>query len=154
MKMSTLAGGNETCRGLGRLLIVKAKRYQSLFLLLLMMLIILFVLNIGMGSVNIPFMETCRIISQHLTGSVPGGIIWKIRMPRVLSTLFCGGYLAVAGLLLQVFFRNPIVGPYVLGISSGATLMVALVMLAGLSIGILGIHPFFLSVAAFSEPWQ
>jgi len=129
---------------------VKAKRYQGLFLLLLMMLIILFVLNIGMGSVNIPFLETCRIISQHLTGSVPGGIIWKIRMPRVLSTLFCGGYLAVGGLLLQVFFRNPIVGPYVLGISSGATLMVALVMLAGLSIGILGIHPFFLSVAAFS----
>ena len=51
--------------------------------------------------------------------------------------------------MLQVFFRNPIVGPYVLGISSGATLAVGLVMLGGLSMGLSAIHPFFLSLAAF-----
>jgi len=131
-------------------LIVKTKRYQGLFLLFLVILFITFVLNVSIGSVRIPFFETCRILAGHLTDSVPGAIIWKIRLPRVLSTLFCGGYLAIGGLLLQVFFRNPIVGPFILGISSGATLMVALVMLSGLSIGILSVHPFFLSLAAFS----
>ncbi len=131
-------------------MIVKTKRYQGLFLLFLVILFITFVLNVSIGSVRIPFFETCRILGRHLTDSVPGAIIWKIRLPRALSTLFCGGYLAIGGLLLQVFFRNPIVGPFILGISSGATLMVALVMLAGLSIGILSVHPFFLSLAAFS----
>ncbi len=114
-----------------------------------MVLAIFFVLSIGIGSVSIPFSDTCRIILGHVTGSTPGAIIWKIRMPRVLSSLFCGGYLAAGGLLLQVFFRNPIVGPYVLGISSGAILMVALVMLGGLSMGLPAIHPLFLSLAAF-----
>jgi len=125
-------------------------RYHILFLCFSIILLIFFVLSIGIGSVNIPFVETCKIILGHLTDSTHGAIIWKIRLPRALSTILCGGYLAIGGLLLQVFFRNPIVGPYILGISSGATLMVALVMLAGLSIGILGIHPFFLSLAAFS----
>ncbi len=128
---------------------MKVKRQQGLSIFFLIMLVIFFVLNIGIGSVSIPFFETCRIILGHLTDSTSGAIIWKIRLPRVLSTLFCGGYLAVGGLLLQVFFRNPIVGPYVLGISSGATLLVALVMLGGLSMGLPAIPPFFLSLAAF-----
>ena len=128
---------------------MKVKRQQGLSIFFLIMLVIFFVLNIGIGSVSIPFFETCRIILGHLTDSTSGAIIWKIRLPRVLSTLFCGGYLAVGGLLLQVFFRNPIVGPYVLGISSGATLLVALVMLGGLNMGFPAIPPLFLSLAAF-----
>ena len=65
-----------------------------------------------------------------------------------MATLFGGAALATAGLLLQVFFRNPIVGPYVLGISSGATLLVGLVMLTGFYRGV-PLHPLVLSVAAF-----
>jgi len=107
-------------------------------------------MNIGAGSVSISFFEVCKIIYQHLTDSTHAAIIWKIRLPRTLAAGLCGAYLAGAGLLLQVFFRNPIVGPYILGISSGAALMVALVMLAGLSVGFLGIHPFFISLAAFA----
>jgi iron complex transport system permease protein len=130
--------------------IVKKTRYFSLFILFLVLLIFFFVLNIAVGSVNIPLLETCKIISQHITDSTNGTIIWKIRMPRALAAILCGAYLATSGLLLQVFFRNPIVGPYILGISSGAALMVALVMLGGLSMGILGIHPFLISIAAFA----
>jgi len=133
----------------GSFIIVKGKRRHWLFPLFLVMLVIVFVLSTSIGSVSIPFLETCKIVLEHITESTPGAIIWKIRMPRVLSSLFCGGYLAVGGLLLQVFFRNPIVGPYVLGISSGATLTVALVMLSGLSMGLPAIHPFLLSLAAF-----
>jgi len=127
----------------------KRARRKILFISFIVISVILFVLNIGTGSVNISFVETFKIIFFHLTDSTNGTIIWKIRMPRSLAALLCGAYLAAAGLLLQVFFRNPIVGPYILGISSGATLMVGLVMLAGFSIGIPGIHPFFLSIAAF-----
>jgi len=129
---------------------LKKTRYFSLFILFLVLLGFFFVLNIAVGSVNISFLETCKIISQHLTDSTNGTIIWKIRMPRALAAILCGAYLATSGLLLQVFFRNPIVGPYILGISSGAALMVALVMLGGLSMGILGIHQFLISIAAFA----
>ena len=115
-----------------------------------MILLSLLILNMAQGSVRIPLFKTLRIIIFHITDSTPGAIIWKIRFPRIFSAVICGGYLAAGGLLLQVFFRNPIVGPYVLGISSGATLMVALVMLGGLSVGILEIHPFYISLSAFS----
>ena len=124
-------------------------KLYGLFFLLSSALIILFVINVGTGSVNVPFFETCMIIVKHVTGTIHGAIIWKIRMPRIFSAMFCGGYLAVAGLLLQVFFRNPIVGPYILGISSGASMMVGLVMLAGFGMGVMGIHPFILSITAF-----
>ena len=129
---------------------MKKARYPSLFVLFLVLFALFFVMNIGAGSVSISFFEVCKIIYQHLTDSTHAAIIWKIRLPRTLAAGLCGAYLAGAGLLLQVFFRNPIVGPYILGISSGAALMVALVMLAGLSVGFLGIHPFFISLAAFA----
>ena len=125
-------------------------RYFSLYILFLVLLSFFLVLNIAVGSVNISFPEICKIIFYHLDDSTNGAIIWKIRLPRALAAALCGACLATAGLLLQVFFRNPIVGPYILGVSSGAALMVALVMLGGLSIGILGIHPFLISIAAFA----
>ncbi|MCD6305424.1 MAG: iron ABC transporter permease [Deltaproteobacteria bacterium] len=125
-------------------------KYFSLYIIFLVFLGFFLVLNIAVGSVNISFPDACKIIFQHITDSTNGAIIWKIRLPRALATALCGACLATAGLLLQVFFRNPIVGPYILGISSGAALMVALVMLGGLSIGIFGIHPFLISIAAFA----
>lgn len=56
-------------------------------------------------------------------------IVWKIRLPRILAAILLGGALSVSGFLLQSFFQNPIAGPYVLGISSGAKLVVALTMI-------------------------
>ena len=64
------------------------------------------------------------------------GIIWTIRLPRVLAAAILGGALSVSGFLLQTFFANPIAGPFVLGISSGAKLVVSLVMVGLLSRGI------------------
>lgn len=61
-------------------------------------------------------------------------IFWKIRLPRAIATILGGAILSVSGLLLQVYFRNPVVGPFILGISSGATLMVSLVMLTSISL--------------------
>jgi len=130
--------------------IMKKARYAGLFVLFLVLLVVFFVMNIGAGTESIPFFKICGIIFHHLADSTHGAIIWKIRLPRAVAAALCGAYLATAGLLLQVFFRNPIVGPYILGISSGAALMVGLVMLGGLGLGILGIHPFFISMAAFA----
>jgi len=67
-----------------------------------------------------------------------------------LAAIFGGAALAVSGLLLQIFFRNPIVDPYVLGVSSGATLIVATLMLTGFTMGIGAVPPFFLSFAALA----
>lgn len=106
------------------------------FVLLLILLITTFVLCVILGSVDIKAKEVFQIIfSKDKKAFDNGVIVWTIRLPRVLATIIGGGALAISGLLLQVFFRNPIVEPYVLGISSGATLGVALVMLGGLTLG-------------------
>ncbi len=105
--------------------------------------------SVTLGSVPIPLDEMATIITPHDTESVNGFIIWKIRLPRVIAAALGGGYLAVAGLLLQVFFRNPIVGPFILGISSGATLTVSIVMLTSLTLGMTVINPFMATLAAF-----
>lgn len=70
---------------------------------------------------------------------VRGYIIWEVRVPRTLGAFLGGACLAVSGLLLQTYFRNPLAGPYVLGISSAASLAVALCILAGMGIHNVGI---------------
>ena len=107
-------------------------------------------LNIMKGSVSISFHELVSILASHDTSGINGFIVWKIRLPRALASALGGGYLAVAGLLLQVFFNNPIAGPFILGISSGATLMVSLVMLTGITLGFTAINPFMATLAAFA----
>jgi len=93
--------------------------------------------------------EVARILLEGPGGKgVNTDVIWEIRFPRALGAIFGGASLATSGLLLQVFFRNPIVEPYVLGVSSGATLMVAVTVLTGLSLGMIRFSPLFLSVAA------
>lgn len=63
-------------------------------------------------------------------------IFWQIRLPKTITAIIAGGTLSLAGLILQVIFRNPLAGPYVLGISSGASLMVGITILTGGSMGI------------------
>jgi len=127
----------------------KTGRYYIFTIIFAFLVGALFLLNLSLGSVPVPLKEVYRVVlHQPVDNTTFQAVIWKIRLPRSLATLFGGAALATGGLLLQIFFRNPIVGPYVLGISSGATLLVALVMLTSLSVG-LTLHPFALSMAAF-----
>lgn len=97
-------------------------------ILLLVGMIILILCNIGIGSVSVPIDEVVKCFSGSQMDATIKGIVWDIRLPRTLSALILGGALALSGYLLQTFFHNPIAGPFVLGISSGSKLVVALVM--------------------------
>ena len=101
-------------------------RYIIAFLLLSISVLVFVAMNVCIGTVKISL--------EDIIASIGGGqinnsrILWDIRMPRTMAALILGGALALAGYLLQTFFHNPIAGPFVLGISSGAKMVVALVM--------------------------
>ncbi|MDD6211604.1 MAG: iron ABC transporter permease [Clostridiales bacterium] len=114
----------------------KRKRYGICFIILIVLLFLLLLINICAGSVSISVGDVIRCIRREDSGSTVSDIIWNIRMPRILATIILGGALALAGYLLQTFFHNPIAGPFVLGISSGAKMMVALLMVVLLGAGI------------------
>lgn len=104
--------------------------------LLLACCAILFALNISLGSVSIPFMETVKVLlGQSVDSEVYPKIIYNFRLPKALTAVLAGSALSLSGLMMQSFFRNPLAGPYVLGISSGASLGVAILMMVGLSLG-------------------
>lgn len=110
--------------------ITRVVRYQLVFLLLLVLLAVCVVVNVNGGSVNISPLKIFRIIFlREDWGEMESNIIWKIRLPRLLTAGVLGGALAVSGFLLQTFFRNPIAGPFVLGISSGAKMCVAFILI-------------------------
>ncbi len=112
-------------------------RYVLVFALLAALLVALCLLNLMVGSVSVDVhSETAR------------RILFDIRLPRLMAALVLGGALSVAGFLLQTFFNNPLAGPFVLGISSGAKLMVAMVMIFALDAGII-LNSWGLIVAAF-----
>lgn len=104
--------------------------------------------NLISGSARLTLAETARILTTHDVSSVEGAIIWKIRVPRMIAAALLGGALALSGYLLQAFFRNPIAGPYVLGISSGSKLVVAALLVAASRYGIT-LHSSTLAGAAF-----
>jgi iron complex transport system permease protein len=94
--------------------------------------ILLLILNVSMGNVTIPLKDILKAIFTPGEDATYNSIIWKIRLPRMTSAIILGGALALSGFLLQTFFNNPIAGPYVLGISSGAKLVVAIVLVMAL----------------------
>lgn len=102
--------------------------YICAFGLLFVLLLFLLVLNLGIGSVRIPASDILKSVGGGKIEDTSYNILWKIRMPRAFAALILGGALGLSGYLLQTFFHNPIAGPFVLGISSGAKLVVALVM--------------------------
>lgn len=104
-------------------------RYIMAFVLLATCVLFFFILNICLGSVEISMREMTRMWSGQSGTETLRRILWDIRMPRTVAVLILGGALALAGYLLQTFFHNPIAGPFVLGISSGAKMTVALVMI-------------------------
>ena len=99
------------------------------FIVLAIAFIVITILNINIGNVHIPVNRILGVLftGQGLEDDV--NIIWTIRMPRILMAAVLGGALSLAGFLLQTFFNNPIAGPFVLGISSGAKMVVALTMI-------------------------
>ena len=107
-------------------------RYLAVFICLIVAFIILMVWNINSGAVDISFTEIMKIIFTKTGNPTNVNIIWEIRLPRIISAAILGGGLAVSGFLMQTFFSNPIAGPYVLGISSGSKLFVAVAMILAL----------------------
>lgn len=104
-------------------------RYITAFGLLGAGVIAMLILNICIGSVKIALPDIVRIAAGRERTETAMRILWDIRLPRAAAVWILGGALALAGYLLQTFFRNPIAGPFVLGISSGAKMAVALVMI-------------------------
>ena len=100
------------------------------FLTLLIVLLVL--TNLAVGTVDIPFRDVLNILIGKESGNVGWNfIVWETRFPQTVTALFCGAALAVSGLMLQTTFSNPLAGPSILGINSGASLGVAFVMLVG-----------------------
>ena len=110
-------------------------RYLVSFLILTVLLCVLFLWNMNSGSVDLSVGEIWNIITTGPSEATSSNIIWNIRLPRILAAMILGGALSVSGFLLQTFFANPIAGPFVLGISSGAKLVVSLAMILLLSVG-------------------
>lgn len=110
-------------------------RYCISFALLAAAICFLMFWNINTGSVRLSLQEIWCILLKKTGEGTSYHIVWDIRLPRILSAVILGGALSVSGFLLQTFFANPIAGPFVLGISSGAKLVVALLMIVLLGRG-------------------
>lgn len=111
------------------------KRHNIAFLVILIFIFIFFTLNLVLGTISIPFGATWNILfGINEESEIWQNIIWKSRFPQTLTALVAGAGLSISGLQMQTVFRNPLAGPSELGISSGASLGVALVVLLSGSI--------------------
>lgn len=124
-------------------------RIAGAFLLLVVLLLLSLIWSACSGSVSVPTLEFLQELREPELRGMAWTIIWEIRLPRALAALILGGALALSGYLLQTFFHNPIAGPFVLGISSGSKLLVALVMVGFLEWNIT-INSGMLVAAAFA----
>lgn len=111
------------------------KRSIIFFILVVLLIAGLLWISIILGSTDVSTGDVIKILSGDRSDTVQTNIILSIRFPRAVSAFLLGGALALSGYLLQTFFGNPIVGPFVLGISSGAKLSVAIFMIFFLSMG-------------------
>ncbi|WP_347174517.1 FecCD family ABC transporter permease [Polaribacter uvawellassae] len=106
------------------------KTYTKQFILLLILVVVLCFLNISFGSVSIPFKDIFAIfLGDESIREEWTTIIVNFRLPKAITAILVGSGLSISGLLMQTLFRNPLAGPFVLGISSGASLGVALLIL-------------------------
>lgn len=112
------------------------KRVLISFGIITILLLMLVVLNLCMGSVVISPKDAFSTLFSGDKDALNYVVLWEIRIPRILAAVILGGALGLSGYLLQTFFSNPIVGPFVLGISSGAKLSVAIFLIFLLSKGV------------------
>ena len=115
----------------------------------LVALVILFIADLLLGSVSLSVGDVIGAIfgSDEASDSAQK-IVWEFRMPRAVTACLVGAGLSISGLLMQILFRNPLAGPYVLGISSGASLGVALAVMAGIGLGLSWLGSWFTVLAA------
>lgn len=115
-------------------------RSTILFTILIILTVVLFFLDLAIGAASIPFRDVLAALTGGDCPPATAKIVLNIRLVKAVVALLAGAALSVSGLQMQTLFRNPLAGPYVLGISSGASLGVALVVLAGVgsSLGIAG----------------
>ena len=114
----------------------ETRRYVLCYIFLVLLLLVLCAASLFSGSVHYSAREVMNVLSGGERGTAAANIILSIRLPRLLAAAVLGGGLAVSGFLLQTYFANPIAGPFVLGISSGAKLTVAMAMIIFLQRGI------------------
>tara|TARA_R110000787_G_scaffold234375_5_gene341265 strand:+ start:1726 stop:2757 length:1032 start_codon:yes stop_codon:yes gene_type:complete len=126
--------------------LIHQKSYTKQFVALSFVLIFLLLVNISFGSVSIPFSEIIEILlGGDSSKSSWDLIVIHFRLPKAITAILVGSGLAISGLLMQTLFRNPLAGPFVLGISSGASLGVALLILGS------GVFGGFLTTITFSS---
>ena len=113
------------------------KSYRNIFVLLTLALLLTIFINISLGSVSIPLKQ---IFLSFYTGEVEKeswkSIVLNYRLPKAITAIIVGSGLSISGLLMQTLFRNPLAGPFVLGISSGASLGVAILILGASFLGV------------------
>ena len=116
---------------------VKSNSFYIFLIVLTILCLALFLIDIFLGSVNIPFKNIINILC-FTEGEKESWtlIILQSRLPKALAAILCGAALSVSGLKMQSIFKNPLAGPYILGISSGASLGVAFFIMG---VGIFGI---------------
>lgn len=128
-----------------------SSRHSVLFLAISISCVGLFVINIASGSVAVPVSEIVgRFFGGTFSKSSWEAIVVHYRIPKAVTALLAGTALAISGLQMQTFFRNPLAGPYVLGISSGAGLGVAILVLAGSALGVSGYFGVWATIVAAS----
>ena len=127
----------------------RRKRITLVTAALIAALLLFLILNICLGSVSISLSELPQLLFGSGGGETERRILWELRIPRSLMAVILGGGLALSGLLLQSFFENPIAGPFVLGISSGAKLIVAGMLVISLKAGFT-LSSFGMVAAAFA----
>lgn len=131
--------------------LVRGKAYLVLLLGLVIMLMLVIIVGISIGAVLVSWPDVWRIIGSHIFGSasanngVADSIVWDFRTPRVLIAVIVGAGLAVAGATLQAVVRNPLADPYLLGVSSGASLAAV----AAITLGSSAVAGLSVSAAAF-----
>ncbi len=115
---------------------MRDKTYRKATLLLIILLLFSWFTNISLGSVNIPFKDLLDIIiGKNSSKESWNYILWNFRIPKSITAILVGSGLGISGLLMQTLFRNPLAGPFVLGISSGASLGVAILILGSAYLG-------------------
>lgn len=128
------------------------KRRTLLFALLGLLTVGLFVVDLAVGSVSIPLRDVWAALTGGACDATTADIILKIRLMKAITAVLAGAALAASGLEMQTLFRNPLAGPYVLGISSGAGLGVALFLLGAPLLGVTG-HSFVQSLGVAGAAW-
>ena len=128
------------------------RRQRILFLLFGVLAAVLFVVDLSVGAVPIPIREVLAALTGSGNDPVTTKIILNIRLLKAVVALLAGAALAVSGLQMQTLFRNPLAGPYVLGISSGASLGVAIFLLGAPLLGLTG-HPLISTLGIAGAAW-